>query len=144
MTASEIVQQIEAAGGVLILAGDRIRYELPEQAAPLVDVLRQYRDEVVQTLRGRQDAVKQHISRWMAASCTVPLNPGKVWTSEKCLYRDYGAWCQSAKQTPCSRSLFCAILNECFERELDGWQGLCLALDFAAAKGTGTGNGYRM
>ena len=51
MTAPELIQTIEAAGGVLTLRGDRIRYELPEDSAPLIEVLRRYRDEVLGVLR---------------------------------------------------------------------------------------------
>jgi hypothetical protein len=54
MTAPELVQTIEAAGGALTLRGDRIRYELPEDAAPMIEVLRQYRDEVFRLLRERE------------------------------------------------------------------------------------------
>ena len=53
MTAPELIQTIEAVGGVLTLKGDRIRYELPEDAAPMIETLRQYRDEVVGVLRER-------------------------------------------------------------------------------------------
>lgn len=133
MNALEIIQQIEAAGGLLILKGDRIRYELPEQAAPLVDVLRQHRDELLQTLRGRQEAAKLQISRWMAARCTAPKNPAKVWGSENSLYREYLGWCQNCDEGPCSRILFATILGQSFHSEADGWQGLCVAQDFAAS-----------
>ena len=54
MTAPELIQTIEAAGGVLTLKGDRIRYELPEDAASMIDMLRQYRDEVLGVLRERE------------------------------------------------------------------------------------------
>ncbi len=54
MTAPELVHRIEAAGGLLTLRGDRIRYELPEDAASMVEVLRQYRTEVIQVLRERE------------------------------------------------------------------------------------------
>jgi hypothetical protein len=54
MTAPELVQTIEAAGGVLTLRGKRIRYELPEDAAPMIEVLRQCRDEVFRILRERE------------------------------------------------------------------------------------------
>ena len=54
MTAPELVQTIEAAGGVLRLRGKRIRYELPEDAAPMIEVLRQCRDEVFRILRERE------------------------------------------------------------------------------------------
>jgi len=54
MTAPELVQTIEAVGGVLKLRGDRIRYELPEDAVPMIEMLRQYRDEVFRVLRERE------------------------------------------------------------------------------------------
>jgi hypothetical protein len=54
MTAPELIQKIEAVGGILTLRGARIRYELPEDAAPMIEVLRQYRDEVFRLLRKRE------------------------------------------------------------------------------------------
>jgi hypothetical protein len=39
---------------VLSLSGDRIRYELPEDAAPLVEALRKHREEVIRVLRERE------------------------------------------------------------------------------------------
>ena len=53
MTAPEIIQEIEAAGGVLTLNGDRIRYDVPKGARALVDVLREHRGEVLLVLRQR-------------------------------------------------------------------------------------------
>ena len=41
---TKLIQTIEAAGGVLTLKGDRIRYELPEDAASMVIDCRRYRD----------------------------------------------------------------------------------------------------
>jgi hypothetical protein len=49
-----LIQTIEAAGGVLTLTGDRIRYKLPEEAAPLVEILRKHREEVIRVLRERE------------------------------------------------------------------------------------------
>ncbi len=54
MNAPEVVRRIEEVGGTLSLNGDRIRYELPEDAAPMIEVLRQYRDEVFGVLRERR------------------------------------------------------------------------------------------
>lgn len=64
MTAPELIQRIEAAGGVLTLNGDRIRYELPEDHASMVEVLRQHRAEVIQVLRDRERAVADQAKRW--------------------------------------------------------------------------------
>jgi hypothetical protein len=55
VTAPELIQTIEAAGGVLSLRGDRIRYEVPEDAAlPLLQALRKHREEVIRVLRERE------------------------------------------------------------------------------------------
>jgi hypothetical protein len=54
MTAIELVEEIEGLGGMIKLDGDRIRYGLPEEAAPLVEVLRVHREEVVNLLRDRE------------------------------------------------------------------------------------------
>jgi hypothetical protein len=137
MTAPQIIQEIEAAGGFLALKGDRIVYDVPRAARALLDVVRERREEVLQTLRGRQDEAKQQISRWMATRCAVPRNPTKVWGSEKSLYRNYLGWCELYQRTPCCRELFGAFLDETFQREMDGWQGLCLTSDRAASKGFG-------
>jgi hypothetical protein len=138
MTAPRLIQEIEAAGGVLALKGDRITYDIPKAALALVDVLREHRDEVVQVLRGRREADKQEMSRWMATRCAVPRNSAEVWGSEKPLYRDYCAWCQHNRKAAISAEQFGAILSESFERELDGWKGLCLAVDFGAGKEVGS------
>jgi hypothetical protein len=77
----------------------------------------------------------RQVSRWMAMRCAVPKNPARVWASEKSLYRDYGEWCEQAGQTIIPPEQFAATLTETFAREQDGWQGLCLAVDWAATKG---------
>jgi hypothetical protein len=74
------------------------------------------------------------VSRWLGARCARSRH---VWGSEKSLYHDYREWCQRRNQLPWSSTLFCSVLNESFDRELDGWQGLSLAADFAASRGIG-------
>jgi hypothetical protein len=54
MNALELVQAVEAAGGVLTLRGERIRYGLPEEAATLVEHLREHKEEVATILRERE------------------------------------------------------------------------------------------
>jgi hypothetical protein len=54
MTVPELLSNVEAAGGALALAGDRIRCRLPANAAPLVGELRAHRDEVLRILRERE------------------------------------------------------------------------------------------
>jgi hypothetical protein len=69
MNAPELIQRIQAAGGVLTLTGDRIRYELPEDAAPMIEALRQYRDEVFGVLRDRERSQRRrgHADRYVVA-----------------------------------------------------------------------------
>jgi hypothetical protein len=136
VTAPQIIQEIEAAGGALALKGDRIAYDVPKAARGLVDVLRLHRDEVLQVLRERQDAAKHQISRWMAYRCALSKNPARLWGSQRSLYRDYVQWAQQGRQEPCSLEVFAAIMDEFFLREEDGWRGLCLMADYRASQGS--------
>lgn len=54
MTVPELLNNVEAAGGALALAGDSIRCRLPGDAAPLLRELRAHRDEVLRILRERE------------------------------------------------------------------------------------------
>jgi hypothetical protein len=53
MTCAELIEQVEVAGGVLALNGERIRIRLPEDAAHLLDELRTRKNEVLLLLRRR-------------------------------------------------------------------------------------------
>jgi hypothetical protein len=128
VTAARIILEIEAAGGVLALNGDRIHYDVPKAIRALLDAVRVHRGEVLQVLRLRQETAKQHVSRWMEMRCT---QSHLAWGAEKFLYQDFAAWCQQHNAAPNSRGLFCAILNESFDRDENGWRGLCLAVDFS-------------
>jgi hypothetical protein len=55
MTAIELVEAIESAGGTLVLHGNKIRIRVPEDAAVLIDSLRAQRAGVVAVLRQRSD-----------------------------------------------------------------------------------------
>jgi hypothetical protein len=57
MTATELIERLEAAGGVLRLQGERVLYELPVGAASMVEVLRRRRTEVIRVLQERQQLV---------------------------------------------------------------------------------------
>jgi hypothetical protein len=54
VTAAEIVEEVVAAGGVLLLNGNRIHYQIPEQAAPLLDELRRQKPLVLNLLKQRE------------------------------------------------------------------------------------------
>jgi hypothetical protein len=53
MTPDRLVQHIESLGGSLAVQGDRIRYELPVAAAPLLAELRAHRNAVFELLNTR-------------------------------------------------------------------------------------------
>jgi hypothetical protein len=53
MTAEELVAQVEQRGGTLTVHGDRIVYELPQEAVHLVEDLKVNRDAVLDLLRRR-------------------------------------------------------------------------------------------
>jgi len=127
VTASDIVQQIEAAGGVLALNGNRIQYDVPKAAGALLDAVRVHRGEVLEVLRQRQETAREHVSRWMGMRCT---QSPQAWGAKKFLYRDFAAWCREHNEAPDSRGLFSVILDESLEGDGGGWRGLCLAMDF--------------
>lgn len=72
MTAPELIQTIEAIGGVLTLRGDRIQYELPEDAGSMIGVLRQYRNEVFRVLREREQTDGCYVHQAQATWWTRP------------------------------------------------------------------------
>jgi hypothetical protein len=53
MTGGELVEAIAAAGGVLTLEGDFLRFRVPDHAAHLVGELREYKLEVVALLKAQ-------------------------------------------------------------------------------------------
>ena len=53
MTAIELVEAVEKAGGSLRLKGDRLQYELPREAVQLLPKLRDKRNEVMSLLQKR-------------------------------------------------------------------------------------------
>lgn len=61
--AEQVIEGIEAAGGVLAIHGQRIRCQLPEDATYLLEELRKRRSEVLAALRRRT---------------TIPLLPSGV------------------------------------------------------------------
>jgi len=82
----QIIERIEGVGGALHLNGDRIRCRLPEDAAPLLDELRAYRDEVIALLKRREEIPPMpqgvRLVRWnlkdppiAIETCSVVTNP---------------------------------------------------------------------
>ena len=55
-SAEQLIERIEAAGGVLAIQGDRIRCRIPEDATPLLEELRARREAVFLLLRERSAA----------------------------------------------------------------------------------------
>jgi len=82
------------------------------------------------------ELVTVQVFRWLGARCT---RSGRAWGAEEFLYRDYLGWCRGHNQTPGSLKQVAALLDEFFQRDGNGWQRLCLAVDFAAGKPRGGG-----
>jgi hypothetical protein len=61
MTGPELVQAVETAGGVLMLRGSRIQYQLPKSAAVLLEQLRQHRKEILRILQGKEEGLRCHL-----------------------------------------------------------------------------------
>jgi hypothetical protein len=53
MFAEQLIESIEAVGGMLTVRGDRIRCRLPEDAAHLLDDLKAHKGEVIVCLKKR-------------------------------------------------------------------------------------------
>jgi hypothetical protein len=53
MFAEQLIESVEAVGGVLTVLGDRIRCRLPEDAAHLLDELKAHKGEVIVCLKRR-------------------------------------------------------------------------------------------
>jgi hypothetical protein len=56
-----------------------------------------------------------------------------TWSSEKSLWSDYLGWRQQQKVSVFPRERFSEILDQLFQREMDGWQGIALAIDMPAS-----------
>jgi len=67
----------------------------------------------------------------MAARC---LRQRGTWGSEKSLWCDYVGWSQQHKLSVIRRELFSKVLDQLFGRDMDGWWGIALAVDVAAAR----------
>lgn len=83
-TAEEVIERIEAAGGVLTLHGERIHCRLPENAIHLVEELRVRRDEAIAVLRQRATVPKMppgvRLLRWEPKEPPVMLERWAVVT----------------------------------------------------------------
>ncbi len=79
MSAVEIFEAVLAAGGTLVLSGNRIRYQIPEQDAPLVDELRRHKPDIVDLLRQRERAKAFcHLLPLVGKRVWSPAGPGKL------------------------------------------------------------------
>jgi hypothetical protein len=79
MSASEIIEAVRAAGGVLVLNGRRIHYQIPEQAAPLLDELRRHKPDVLHLLRRQSLA---HLLPFLGKRVWSPHGPGELLVVE--------------------------------------------------------------
>jgi len=83
MRAFEVVEAVRAVGGTLVLKGDRIHYQIPEQSAPLVDELRRHKTDVVLVLRERQRRqALRHLLPYVGKRVWSPAGPGKLLVVE--------------------------------------------------------------
>lgn len=79
-------------------------------------------------LPAEQDADASQIFRWASVRC---VRRRDLWGSEKSLWRDYEAWSQRNKVSVVPRGRFAEILDQLFRREMDGWEGIALAIEVA-------------
>jgi hypothetical protein len=86
---------------------------------------------IANPLPAEKDDAASQIFRWVEARCA---RRDGLWGAEKFLWRDYEAWTQQSKQSASPRELFRETLNQCLDREADGWQGIALASDVAPSR----------
>jgi len=84
MTGGELVEAIAAAGGVLTLEGDSLRFRVPDHAAHLVEELREHKPEVVAMLKrlGGRVAVFPHCPK--CASYYLWRNDAGLFECQTC------------------------------------------------------------
>jgi hypothetical protein len=83
MSPVEIVESFLAAGGELVVNGDRIRYQIPKQAAALLDELRCHKPVVLNLLKQR-DRRKAfcHLLPFLGKRVWTPCGTGKLFLVE--------------------------------------------------------------
>jgi len=72
------------------------------------------------------EAATSQIFRWIRYRCVKRRD---IWSSEKSLWQDHVDWCQRHKLSVTERERFAEILDQLFNREMDGWRGIALAID---------------
>jgi hypothetical protein len=82
MTAVEIVDEVLAVGGALVLNGSRIHYQIPEKAATLLDELRRHKPAVLTLLRQQQRESFSHLLPFLGKQVWTPFGPAKLLVVE--------------------------------------------------------------
>ena len=83
MSAVEIVEAVLAAGGTLVLSGERIRYQIPEQGSPLIEELRRHKTDVVSLLRQRERLKDfSRLLPFLGKRVWSPVGPGQLLVVE--------------------------------------------------------------
>ncbi len=84
-SAEQLIEQIECAGGALVLYGERVRVRLPEGQAHLLDELRAHRNEVILLLRKLSEIPPMppgvQLARWEPKPAPVVLTHDAVVTN---------------------------------------------------------------
>ena len=123
MNPVELVQVVEASGGVLSVRDGRLHVEVPDQSAHLLPDLREQRREIAQVLQQR---LADAVCRWIAAECVAT----KFCSSNpKFLHREFAA----CSGIDCGQDAFLAELARYgFVLENGMVAGLGLASDLLA------------
>jgi hypothetical protein len=77
-----------------------------------------------------RDAENSQVFRWIGDRC---VRRRDIWSSEKSLWSDYLGWHEQQKVSVVPRERFSEILDQLFQREMDGWQGIALAINVRAS-----------
>ena len=125
MTTLDLLRELENLGAVISIAGDRMRYQVPEPAAHLLPELERQRHEVAKVL---QERLAGNVMRWRRVQC-VACSAGS--SNPAILYREFAGWTGAR----CTLEEFIVALGRMgFALDADGMvAGLILREDFAAA-----------
>jgi hypothetical protein len=126
MTVSKLLEAVASFGGVLTLTGNCVEYDLPVDAAHLIDELHLHREELQRVLEHRLAA---GVKRWLLAAC---MSGDGVWAAPKFLHREF----VTATAIECTEAVFVAeVLRHGYKLDAGMIEGLALRIDWESITG---------
>ena len=115
-TALELIQTVRANGGRMRVDGDSLVIAPDSAALPIVDELRQRKEEIIRLLENRPafpaadpEEWRAPFDEWLNSDCA--LHP-RAFGGVTALHLAYCEWESTRNGVPCSRETFAALLAE--------------------------------